>query len=87
MKPENRRSNGKPVGNYAKVDFSSMTSTDHLFNFPLPIPQDTLYSELGIEPEATPEEISDAKNELRARIAEERCGGRRKVETVVGKKL
>ena len=47
--------------------------TEGLFDYPLPIPRHTLYEELGLGPEATPEEIREAKAEavrkLRARRA------------------
>ncbi len=39
-----------------------------MFDYPLPIPRDTLYEELGLEPEATTDEIQSAMRDRRQEI-------------------
>jgi len=39
-----------------------------MFDYPLPIPRNTLYSEIGVGPEATTEEIRDATEELKIAV-------------------
>ncbi len=42
-----------------------------MFDYPLPISRDTLYERLGLEPEASADEIRDAKTEALVRIRDE----------------
>ncbi len=53
-----------------------------MFDYPVPVPRITAYREFGIDPEATPEEIRDAKNEVSSRIAVERSAVERDLEEV-----
>jgi hypothetical protein len=43
-----------------------------MFDYPLPIPRHTHYEELGIAPEATPDEIREAKESSINRLVEQR---------------
>ncbi len=46
-------------------------TTDELFYYPLLVPQQTAYRELGVEPDASPREVSAAKSAATRRMQQE----------------
>jgi len=52
------------------------------FDYPLPIPQKTLYSQLGIEPEAADDEIRAATGGTDSRLKDERAAAERALEEI-----
>jgi hypothetical protein len=53
-----------------------------MFSYPLPIPRDTCYQQLGLEPDATPQEINEALIEQKSKLYNEKLSLERALEEI-----
>ncbi len=57
---------------------------DSLFSLPLPVPTDTLYRELGLDPEASDEEVRWAKSHAVQRLQRRQSSLEQELDVIYG---